>query len=336
MDFYDTYFSTYLQKNKQHNLHPELDTIIESKLPKTIETMPNLILFGESGSGKYTQSLRIIEKYSANKLNKTNFTNYCIKNKTAKLNDKDNLIFKNSDIHYEIDMYLLGCESKKYWEELLALIIEEVKYRKNKNVIILCLNFDKTHQELLENFHNYLNHSIFETIAIKYIFLCDNISFIPIQLLQFFNIINICKPSIEQLNCILSDKNQYNENFNSHLEYITENNNLKNIYGKKNNNTLFNKMFERIYEIYIINKFDKNIVSLMRNIAYDILVNNIDFYEILQKINWDLIKNNKNNIKLIKYLQNDLPNDLLYLNNNYRTIFHIENILLKLYNLQKI
>ena len=67
MKYYETTFEEYLHASKENNLHPELDPLL-SQFPKTIDQFQNLILYGPSGSGKYTQALKIIEKYSPSKL----------------------------------------------------------------------------------------------------------------------------------------------------------------------------------------------------------------------------------------------------------------------------
>jgi len=335
MNFCDTYFTDYLQKNAQYNIHPELDEII-SNFPTSINKLPNLILYGCSGSGKYTQSLKIIEKYSPNKLKKTNFIKYSYsKNKNQKANEKDVLIFKSSDIHYEIDMYLLGCNSKLYWNEIINEIIGMVKHRKDKNVIILCLNFDKIHQELLDNFHNYFKHLMLGKLCIRYILLCENLSFIPIYTLQLFSVITICKPTQQQ--CKMICEKNYNDVIGKeNIDYDTfSGDNLKELFCENKKITLFEKMYSNIYNVFFNESFDKNIIAVIRNLSYDILVNNIDFFKILQMLIWDFIQISKNIIIFNNYLKNDLPNDLVYFNNNYRSIFHIENILLKIYKLQK-
>ena len=63
MKFYETHFENYLLENKRFNLHPKLDKIYES-LPIQINKLKNIIFYGPSGIGKYTQALKCIKKYS--------------------------------------------------------------------------------------------------------------------------------------------------------------------------------------------------------------------------------------------------------------------------------
>ena len=67
MKYYETTYEEYIHTSTTNNIHPELDSIIDT-LPKSLDQFQNLILYGPCGSGKYTQALKIIEKYSPSKL----------------------------------------------------------------------------------------------------------------------------------------------------------------------------------------------------------------------------------------------------------------------------
>ena len=63
MKFYETHFEEYTHENQKENLHPKLNKIYE-RFPKNITKLKNLIFFGPSGTGKYTQMLKSIKRYS--------------------------------------------------------------------------------------------------------------------------------------------------------------------------------------------------------------------------------------------------------------------------------
>jgi malate dehydrogenase len=65
MKFYESHFEEYIIENKRENLHPKLEKLY-SKFPKEINKLRNLIFYGPSGVGKYTQMLKAIKKYSPN------------------------------------------------------------------------------------------------------------------------------------------------------------------------------------------------------------------------------------------------------------------------------
>ena len=61
--FYDSHFEEYVSSIEKYNLHPEL-TPVFSQFPKHISKLSNMIIFGPSGIGKYSQMLLLLKKYS--------------------------------------------------------------------------------------------------------------------------------------------------------------------------------------------------------------------------------------------------------------------------------
>ena len=68
MKYYETKFEEYLQTSNKINLHPELENFIKDVSSNYNIKNNNMILYGDSGIGKYTQSLKIIEKFSESNL----------------------------------------------------------------------------------------------------------------------------------------------------------------------------------------------------------------------------------------------------------------------------
>jgi replication-associated recombination protein RarA len=106
MKFQETHFEEYINSNKTINLHPKLDKVF-NKFPKKINDLKNIIFYGPSGVGKYTQALRCIKLYSPSELK--------YEKKISITYNKLQYYFKISDIHYEVDMSILGCNSKLLW-----------------------------------------------------------------------------------------------------------------------------------------------------------------------------------------------------------------------------
>ena len=67
MKYYETNYDEYLSSYEKYNLHPELD-YIKKNLPIKITDFKNMIIYGPSGTGKYTQMLSILKNYSPSKL----------------------------------------------------------------------------------------------------------------------------------------------------------------------------------------------------------------------------------------------------------------------------
>ena len=173
MKYFETHFTDYLKSYEKNPLHKEIN------LPDNFENLSNLIIYGPPGIGKYSYVLNLIKKYSSSKLNYEKKLTYTY--------NKSVFNFKISDIHYEIDMDLLGCNSKIIWHEIYNLILDIIAAKNNKIGIILCKNFSNIHSELLEVFYSYMQKMFNKGIVIKFIIILENISFLP------ENIINCCR-----------------------------------------------------------------------------------------------------------------------------------------------
>jgi Cdc6-like AAA superfamily ATPase len=140
MKFYETHFEEYIAENTRENLHPKLNKQL-SKFPKTLHEFKNVIFYGASGTGKYTQMLKSIKKYSP--------TDLKYERKISLTYNKQQYFFKISDIHYEVDMSLIGCNSKLLCHEIYQQIIDIISAKTEKSGIIVCKYFHDIHSELL-------------------------------------------------------------------------------------------------------------------------------------------------------------------------------------------
>jgi len=190
MKYYETNCSEYIAASKRFDMHPELRPH-SLTMPDSLSKLGNIIFYGPSGVGKYTQFLRFIEKYSTNGL------------KTEKMTastEKQHYEYHISDIHYEIDLALLGCESKKLWNECFFQIVDIVSAKKSKCGIILCRNFQSIHSELLDVFYSYMQQCRALSIHIVFAILTEHVSFIPNRILQCCKMISVRRPTAELYN----------------------------------------------------------------------------------------------------------------------------------------
>ena len=188
MKYYETTCAEYIAASKRADMHPELASFNVDVMPESLSELGNIILYGPSGVGKYTQFLRFVEKYAVNGI------------KTEKMTaatDKQTYEYHISDIHYEIDLALLGCESKKLWNECFFQIVDVVSAKKSKCGIILCKNFQSIHSELLDVFYSYMQHCRALSIHIVFVLLTEHVSFIPNRILQCCKLIPVKRPSAE-------------------------------------------------------------------------------------------------------------------------------------------
>tara|TARA_B110000977_G_C11077128_1_gene491631 strand:+ start:1695 stop:2753 length:1059 start_codon:yes stop_codon:yes gene_type:complete len=335
-------FVTLLEKSKSNIINNKYTDYINN-LPSDIRLMPNIILYGPGGTGKYNEALKIIEKYSESLLK--------YEKKMIINSSKNEHIIKISDIHYEIDLENLTCNSKILFNDIYNNIIDSIQSSKKKNGIILCKNFHEINNEIIEIFYSYMQKNLINNLTLKFIILTEHLSFIP------KNIQEVCKTlyysKLSNSNYIkLSNSNnkkfllekqkketnleknnfQYTENISSInlLKYIDLNSSNENIANMKI--TICNKIIEMIFSD-VIN------YNNIRNILYDILIYNLNIYDctyyivnsvIFKKIELSGDKINDDFINRI------LPRICLlfkYYNNNYRPIYHLEAFILYLIKL---
>lgn len=314
MKFLETHFDDYIKKVESINLHPELDKL-QKKLPDKLCDFKNILLYGPPGVGKYSQMLNLIKKYSPSglKYEKKIICNY----------DKKNFPIKISDIHFEVDLSLLGCNSKQLWYEMYVNIKDAISATNNKQGIIVCKNFHNINSELLDNFYSYLQTN-FLNIKIVFIIITEQISFIPENILNTFKIISIGRPS--KTNYKKITKKVMN---NIDLKEIV---NIKNILTENSGSKINLDNYSNILFDFIKNPETIDFLQF-RDIIYDLFI--FDFE--IGKIIWNILLKLKNEEKINNNQINQTFKETykffqLY-NNNYRPIYHLENYL---YNIIKI
>ena len=197
MKFYESHYEEYLESLNKYNLHPELEATF-SRLPKLSNQLGNIIIYGPPGVGKYTQALNILQRYSSTRLK--------YDKKITAQTEKLDYTYHISDIHYEVDMSLLGCNSKILWREIFTQIVDIVSIKNGGHGFILCKNFHMIHAELLEVFYSYMQQC--STTHIHFILITEHISFLPNNIIQSCQIINIARPSKEQYQSITRENNE--------------------------------------------------------------------------------------------------------------------------------
>jgi hypothetical protein len=311
MKFYQTHFEEYINECEKNNLHTNLKKIYNN-FPQNIHNLKNILFYGPPGIGKYTQMLYSIKKYSPSELK--------YEKKISITFNKQQYFFKISDIHYEIDMSLLGCNSKLLWHDIYLQILDIVSAKVDKTGIIVCKHFHEIHNELLENFYSYIQQNNLNSINLKFIIITEQLSFIPDNILNCCEVVNVKRPKKSAYNACLKNKLP----LKIKLENIT---NIKNL-------NLYNEDIMIHYRI-ICNKIVNSIVNVndikflkFRDLLYDIFIYNLNINDCIWFILSSLIE--KDYIK-----GENLPKILIktfgffqYYNNNYRPIYHLENYLL--------
>jgi len=314
MKLNECHFEDYLNSTNKNPLH-KLNKSVYNNFPTKIEDLKNLLFYGPSGVGKYTQMLSSIKQYSPSELK--------YEKKISVTYNKNLYFFKISDIHYEIDMSLMGCHSKMLWNEVYNQIVDILLAKPNKTGIIVCKYFHEIHSELLDIFYSYMQSYNELNINLKFIIITEELSFIPDNILNCCHLIKIPRPSRTTYNKCLN----INLKPNVKLHEIT---NIKNLFllPKKqlinSNEIICNRLID-----FIVSENDVDFYTMRENV-YDIFIYNLNTYECIWFILNKLVCMEKINPCDMTDILIKIFTCLRYYNNNYRPIYHFENFIVYL------
>jgi hypothetical protein len=334
MKFHENHFDDYCFAVDKENFHCELKDQIDA-FPNSIEEFENMVIYGPPGSGKYSQMLYLVRKYSPSQLK--------YEKKVTFLNEKQTYIYKISDIHYEIDMSLLGCYSRVLWHEIFQQVVDIVSIKNVKNGIIICKNFHCIHNELLEIFYSYMQQysTKNDQIKLNFILITEHVSFIPDAILNCSHVLRVKRP-------ILNNLNRYTSKEKKVIMDVKQENltNLKEIYSfnlLKTSDDIPAENFNTICDIIIsemiihknainsaggtIKSADVIDVRKFRDQIYDILIYNLDALDCVWYIFTHFIKLDFFDDGQVELMLHDISLFITRYGNNYRAIFHIESIL---------
>jgi hypothetical protein len=315
MKFLETHFDEYIGKVKEINLHPRLQKIYE-RLPKKLSNMPNLIFYGPYGIGKYSQMLFAIHRYSSTELK--------YEKKLSISYDKKQYFFKISDIHFEVDFALLGCNSKMLWHEIYQQVLDVLSVKQEQTGIIVCKNFHCIQNELLENFYSYMADNNIQGMLynVKFIFLCEAMSFLPNNILNCCEVINVSRPTRKMYAKIVNEENMSNMS-NIPLKSIS---NIKCIHTSTVElMTPYKLICDKIIT-NIVNIDELNFLKF-RDMIYDLFIYDLNIYECIWYILTSLIQSGKIKKEKMPIVMNKTYLFFKYYNNNYRPIYHLESYL---------
>jgi len=298
MKIHETTFEEYVLDVRQSNRH---STNACTGFPDT-----NRIFYGPNGSGKYSQALYSIQSCSPSKLK--------YEKRMTLQTEKGDYTFRFSDIHYEIDMSLLGCNSKVIWDTFFQQVIEIISVQPEKRGIIVCTNFHHIHTELLETFSSYYkqfyrrNDLLFNRndICLRYIILTEHLSFIPSLILNSSTVVPIPLPRNSRMGLTLNKQPVVSDCFHQVCLPILE------AVRNARNGTAPLDLFR------------------FRDLLYDINIYQMDVLDCLWFVLFSLVESGEIKQEAVSRHYAEIVPFLKYYNNNYRTIYHFESIFLHL------
>jgi len=289
------------------------------KFPEELSDMKNIILYGPSGTGKYTQALTIINKYSPSGLK------YEKKTIVSYNNGKQQHVCKISDIHYEVDMSLLGCNAKTLWHEIHMQITDIVGGTPHKTGIILCKNMQVISNDLMDVLYSYMqDNCMTNPIKLKYIFTTECVCFLPDSIIKCCELISINRPR-----SIMVQKHVRKRNPDIVIDDMVRTSNMKTLYSTQPQVEVFEVIVQNIVNMIITGIVDVKFTD-MRECIYDLFVYDANVHRCMWSVLSTLITK--------KYICDDMISVCvehtyeffkLY-NNNYRPIYHVESYMYKM------
>jgi hypothetical protein len=145
----------------------------------TISHMPNILITGSKGIGKYHFALSLLQNLSP-----SNLRVY----KKISVESKNTYLIPASDIHYEIDFSQMIINAKTIWMDILKSITDIIT---TKHAIIMCKNLHQMNEELLDIFYYLMP----KTETIKWIFISEHVDFIPNEIINICEHISLKRPT---------------------------------------------------------------------------------------------------------------------------------------------
>jgi len=332
MKFFETHYIDYVAKVKEYSLHPVIKKTFLSFSPD-IESLPSMIMHGPPGVGKYSHALFLISRYSPSHLK--------YEKRIAVAYNKETFFMKISDCHFEVDMSLLGCNSKHLWTEIYNQIQDIVGSRPQTTAFIMCKNFHKIHSELLETFYSYMLST--DHVSLKFIILSDHVSWLPDNIIHRCKLIPFKRPTAVAYNKCLKSPTTTPTALTQSTDIIKETpvrltskfrlETITNIKALKSNITELAEPHENIcnYIVGVIISPDNELkYDTLRECLYDLLTYDINIQECV----WFILRQLTEKGLLLPEMMNDVMIQtyvfLQYFNNNYRPIYHLENFVLLL------
>jgi hypothetical protein len=314
MKFLETKLEDYIRACENVNLHPELEPVFGT-MSDSLRCQNHLILYGPPGVGKYTQALNYIKKFSPTQLKYERKMNVNFQNKKQ-------YSFRISDVHFEIDMGLLGCNAKLLWNEIYTHILDILSARSSHQGIVMCKNFHKVHSELLDTFYSYMQTLEHIGVDLAYVFITEQVSFLPSGILERCQVVPIRRPTKGLLSKCTGKK----VGKGIDLRHIQ---NIKGLHLDDNclnspNTVVVNKIMDQL------NHYKDIRFIALRDSLYDIFIYHLDLGDCLWDMMKSLIDAGRISPDSIVPLFYKLHTFYRYYNNNYRPIYHLEKFMLYL------
>jgi DNA polymerase III delta prime subunit len=265
----------------------------------SIEDMPNLIIHGPDGVGKYHFALSLIQKFSPSKLK--------IYKKTI-IESKITYMMPVSDIHFEIDFAMMAINTKTIFLDIMKAITDI-----NPKGIILCRNLHLVNDEFLDVLYYLMPRSM------KWVLLSAHMDFIPNEIVEICNHVGLRRPLKTFYLQMREQMTGIENGSNARLEH-TDIPNIRLAVGKPPKLTVdyvVGELYKYCVDIEAVKAL--NIVEV-REILYHILTYHLSVEDVMARLyeKLDLTDEQTGEICRLNVVI------MTQYRNNYRPIYHLE------------
>lgn len=299
-------FDDYINaKRNEYDIHPSV-TEVNRRLHE-LGRRTNVIYYGPDGVGKYSCALDYISRHSKSNLG--------YEKRMVVETAKGDVVIKISDIHFEVDISLLGCNAKQVWDDVMKHIYDVLSLWKERKAFILCRNFQDIHSELLDIFYSYMQTTN-RTTKVSYVILTNCTSFIPSNILK--RCVKVCVPRPSKPAAAFLNKQSKPGN-------VVSANNLRkwkdNMLGSQQD-VIVRDIVDAITNVSI-DKAGFDFISL-RDRIYDISVMAQNPWSVVWSVLSTLLAEDRVPEAKASEVIDETTRFLELFNNNYRPIYHLE------------
>ncbi len=313
MRFYETHFDEYLAEEGRMSLHPRLQPSIDV-LPSLLSDLPNMIMYGPSGTGKYTQMLKVISRYSPSHLK--------YEKKLTVQGQRGAHVYKISDVHFEVDMALLGCNAKASWNEAYSNIMDVIASRPDRTGIILCKHFHATHSELMESFYSYMQTTHRKSVKVRFALITEQLSSLPDAILDSCYVIRVPRPA----------RTMYSKCLRKKIDKSIQTRDIANAKGIKASNASRLRPQAAVCDriLSLLEEPESIKLTDLRDALYNIFIYEQSVPACVLYILEVLISEDKIKHEDVTDVLMEIHTRIQYFNNNYRPIYHLEAMMVYL------
>ena len=292
-------FDEYLRvRASQPALHPEIGAMIGG-----LDGPRNLIVYGRGSIGKYYLAMDMIRAFSPLDLHYEKMMPIQYNKKTYNV--------RISDVHFEIDMQMLGTNSRLIWQNIFAAVLDivEAAMTKARARFIMLKNFQDVSSEMYELLLCYIGDRITKPANIYYVVITEGVSFIHNELLEKFTVVQVPVPSEGALACMNEGAaaGVWRRPSAAEARYAHE-------------DLIFGSLAR------CVDGFAADRCVALRNIIYDVLIYNIPPAKVLFRLMRHMMAGKA--AARVDRAFFRLPHMMAEYNNNYRPIIHLERIII--------